>query len=389
MDTASRKLPASHSTLDHPLDLSAITRDGLRRAACEGRIRQQIREKVAQLRGNPEGLRELAELAKAELAESRERQKDLEAEMVDLWQKMTDVQRQRLTPPATITASKPTRDRGHAPRQASNTRTRGSARAGTKATQSRSSSDDPPGDPEPAERGRWCRNPAHQIFGGGDLSTYGWVHSTAKYCHRNCKEQASKIRTGKLKGGPKQLASPPPGWGRQRGAVRRCECKHRLFGPDGSRSGKPALYLMWLSPRESLCGYCGRPVLISRLIFGSEETPKSATPSQMADLIELGRQQRWAKRQLTEAPSGAPVIRTTAEPMLPPPPRDRRRGENGRQPPRDYFDDLDERKAQARINAAEDEAISEAGAAVAVPDRAEVERAAEAFGLSSNEAVGF
>ncbi len=235
-----------------------------------------------------------------------------------------------------------------------------------------------------AKQQRWCRNPAHEIFGGGDLNAYGWVHSTAEHCHRNCKEQASKIRTGKLKGPPKQLASPPPGWGRQRGSARRCECERRLLGRD--QSDKPALFILWLGPRDPLCGYCGRPISIPRLIFGSDEVPKAVTPEQRADLIELGRQRRWAKRQLRDSPAGAPQFRTGSF-VSPPMPRSRPwRGEDGKQD-KEYLTDFHERKEQARISAAEDQALNEAGAVVAVPDLAEVEEAAEAFGLSSNEAV--
>ena len=153
-DATPRKPSASHSTLGSSLDLSDITRDGLRCAVGVARRRQHRREAVAQIlhqrpeiraqieqhstpginpealrQITPEGLDKLIDSLKTKEAKSRKKAEALEAEMIDLWQKMSENQRQGLTPPAAIrtAATTPTRARGRAPRDGS-TRTRGSRR---------------------------------------------------------------------------------------------------------------------------------------------------------------------------------------------------------------------------------------------------------------------
>ena len=148
---------------------------------------------------------------------------------------------------------------GHAPRSGANTRSTGSRRGGSA---NRAGPDDDPGESSEPPGGRHpCKNSAHERYRRssdpllrGDLDALG---VSGDHCHRNCKQQAYRLRNG---GRPEGLASPPKGWhpptlkaSQKRAPL--CKCK----GPDGPP-------IDWPEPHrhrpEPWCVLCGRRVPI-------------------------------------------------------------------------------------------------------------------------------
>jgi hypothetical protein len=264
---------------------------------------------------------------------------------------------------------------GHASRRGDNTRPAGSRRSSTSTS---SSSQDPGESDKPAPPGgresRWCKNPAHEIFGGRvDLNNFPWVDRSAEYCHGACKQQAYRIRQMPPVWMPNRLASNPPGWGKPTRSAndprRQCGCGDSL--------------LSWQSPREASCVYCGKPVSLNGWVSWVRPARE-----QQARLDRLCREQIRAKKQLpaSDPLAGGPQFRTGPI-SLPPKPPARWRGDDGRQPV-PYLHDFDGRQERDRLEAErrEQDAATE-GLEVPTPAEDELAAVAQAYGLSTAEAV--
>jgi len=238
-------------------------------------------------------------------------------------------------------------DLGRTPRQGTNTRQRGSRREG--ASSSTSSAD--PGEPhEPAPaHGRFCKNSAHDPhrwssdpFLSGNLDALG---IEGDYCHGNCKQQAYRIRCGAT---PRRLTSAPFGWSAPafRRSLRRaaeCGCANPL--------------LTWQSKTEARCFWCGKPVAG---LTGTAPPQVEGITSSIAGVAPQFRSVSYV------------ALSNHRHPW---------EGEDGRQPITYLLEREDQRKIEAEI----DTAISQYE--VPVPADADVAAAAEAFELSTTEAV--
>lgn len=258
-------------------------------------------------------------------------------------------------------AETPTAPRG-APVQRGRSESRPSSRRTRTSSKSSSQDSELPDEPEPARGGRYCKNPAHELYGGPvDLDNFPWVDDKAEHCHRACRQQAQRFRDKPEGWRPRHLASNPEGWGRPRRSA-----------DDPARQCKCNSVLNWHSPREAVCIYCGKSVSFSRWISWAQD-PRART-------IRLGR----------EAIRAADVFRGTGVPreVLPvvyaasfvnlDSKRHRKwKGERGTEADvRKY----QEQRAAEYEQAREDAAIAESATEVEPEDDALVRAAAEAHG---------
>jgi hypothetical protein len=283
---------------------------------------------------------------------------------------------------------------GHASRRGENARQVGSRRSRT----STSSSSQDPGEsdePEPPSRAaegaepRWCRNPAHEIFGGRvDLNAFPWVDPAANYCHGACRQQAYRVRGGTK---PSRLATPPEGWGAEPPNIE-CLCD---FAIEDLRIGSSRI--RWQT-RTPICVECNAPASSHRIVFGRLAVPRDPTREQWDRLWALCRFYLAAKRVRMEAQRsgltgrrvyGGPRFRSSSYVNVKTTGFTTRTGLGNSESANVGF--LRERRTQREIEQALDGADSQddalATVEVPLPDEAEAARAAEAHGDHGLEGV--